>query len=152
MKKLHVVFDNSTLVGAAIRPGSIPDRALSHAILFHRVFLSDRTLDEFSRVLRQSKFDRYVSSNSRAVFLENLQRDSHLFPLSEELIQEVHGICRDSNDDMFLALCLAVRADVLVSSDHDLLILNPWNDILILTPAEFLAQAEGSELRGGESL
>ena len=145
MKKLHVVFDNSTLVGVAIRPGSIPDRALSHAILFHRVFLSDRTFSELNRVLRQSKFDRYGSIHSRVMFLEKLQRDSHLFSLPDELIQEVHGVCRDSSDDMFLALSLAVRADALVSSDHDLLVLTPWRGIPILTPAQFLADPKVSE-------
>jgi predicted nucleic acid-binding protein len=32
------------------------------------------------------------------------------------------------------------QADVLVSSDDDLLVLNPWRGVPVLRPAEFLAR------------
>jgi predicted nucleic acid-binding protein len=35
---------------------------------------------------------------------------------------------------------LAAEADVLVSSDKDLLVLHPWRGIRIVTPAEFLGE------------
>lgn len=47
--------------------------------------------------------------------------------------------CRDPRDNKFLALALTAAAAFLVSSDADLLILHPWHDIPILTPAQFLA-------------
>jgi predicted nucleic acid-binding protein len=71
-----------------------------------------------------------------------LRRDAVQVDLQSELLDEVRGQCRDRNDDVFLAVCRAVKADVLVSSDQDLLIMNPWKGIQILTPAEFLAQVE----------
>jgi predicted nucleic acid-binding protein len=39
---------------------------------------------------------------------------------------------------MYLELAAAVGADVLLSSDADLLILNPWRGIRIISPAEYL--------------
>ena len=47
--------------------------------------------------------------------------------------------CRDAKDNRYLELALAAGADVIVSSDDDLLILEPWRGIRILRPAEFLA-------------
>jgi predicted nucleic acid-binding protein len=46
--------------------------------------------------------------------------------------------CRDPKDNQFLALVLACDADVLVSSDADLLVLHPWQGVPILTPGAFL--------------
>jgi uncharacterized protein len=36
-------------------------------------------------------------------------------------------------------LVLAAEADVLVSSDDDLLMMNPWRGVPVMTAAEFLA-------------
>ena len=44
--------------------------------------------------------------------------------------------CRDATDDKILALVPVCQADALVSSDDDLLVLNPWRGA---RPAEFLA-------------
>jgi predicted nucleic acid-binding protein len=46
--------------------------------------------------------------------------------------------CRDSNDDKFLALALAIKANCIVTGDQDLLVLHPFQGIPILTPADFL--------------
>ena len=57
-------------------------------------------------------------------------------PADEEAL---HSRCREANDDKFLALLRVCEADVLVSSDDDLLVLNPWCRVPVLRPAEFLA-------------
>jgi predicted nucleic acid-binding protein len=46
--------------------------------------------------------------------------------------------CRDQKDNMYLALAAASGATLLVSSDADLLVLDPWRGVRILTPAAFL--------------
>jgi hypothetical protein len=50
--------------------------------------------------------------------------------------------CRDATDNKYLELALAAGADAIVSSDHDLLSLHPWQGILILRPADYLACGE----------
>jgi putative PIN family toxin of toxin-antitoxin system len=140
--RLRIVFDTSTLVGAALRPDSVPERALQRTILFHCLFATAETLGELERVLRLKKFDRFIGMDERLEFAQRLRRDAVQVDLQSELLDEVRGQCRDRNDDVFLAVCRAVKADVLVSSDQDLLIMNPWKGIQILTPAEFLAQVE----------
>jgi len=139
---LRVVIDSSTLVSAALRPDSIPDQVLNRAILFNHLFTSTDTLSELERVLAQKKFDRYISRDLRVDFLRKLRRDSILCMLTSSMLEQTVGICRDRRDNKFLALCLAANADVLVSSDRDLLVLHPWNGIPVLTPAQFLAESE----------
>lgn len=56
--------------------------------------------------------------------------------------QPVEPPCRDPKDDVFLTLALIGDADFMIASDHDLLVLSPWNGIPILTPAQFLADAK----------
>jgi predicted nucleic acid-binding protein len=48
--------------------------------------------------------------------------------------------CRDPRDNQFLALALAAEADIVVSSDEDLLVLHPWRGIPVVTPVEFLSR------------
>ena len=49
--------------------------------------------------------------------------------------------CRDPKDNKYLELALAAKADVIVSSDKDLLVLHPWRDIPVLLPAAYLARS-----------
>ncbi len=53
-----------------------------------------------------------------------------------EVIGSLH-VCRDANDDMVLECAVVAGADVIVSGDKDLLTLNPFEGIRIVSPAEF---------------
>lgn len=66
-----------------------------------------------------------------------------LAPLIEiiEVVQRVQA-SRDPDDDKFLEVAINGRADVVVSGDGDLLALNPFRGIAILTPADYM---EGSK-------
>ena len=52
------------------------------------------------------------------------------------IIEAVSG-CRDPDDDKFLELAVNGRADVIVSGDEDLLALDTFRGIPIITPAAF---------------
>ena len=134
----RVVFDTSTLVSAALRVGSPPHRALAHALQEGEVCVSSATLAELDEVLMRSKFDRYQATETRREFAALLRRRAALFAVSETQVSSVTPACRDPKDNQFLALLQACAADVLISSDADLLVLNPWNGVPILTPAAFL--------------
>jgi len=49
-------------------------------------------------------------------------------------------ICRHSNDNLLLEVCLESNADYLVTGDKDLLILKTFKTTKILTPAQFLGR------------
>jgi putative PIN family toxin of toxin-antitoxin system len=47
---------------------------------------------------------------------------------------------RDPRDDKFLEVAVHGRADLIMTGDADLLAMNPFRGIAILTPAEYLEQ------------
>lgn len=84
------------------------------------------------------KFDRYQPTETRREFAAFLCQRAALFAVSETQVLSVDPACRDPKDNKFLALLQARAADVLISSDGDLLVLHPWNGTSILTPAAFI--------------
>jgi predicted nucleic acid-binding protein len=51
-------------------------------------------------------------------------------------------VCRDPDDDAVLALVLAAQVDFIVSGDNDLLDLQAFESIPIVSPAEALRRVE----------
>lgn len=46
--------------------------------------------------------------------------------------------CRDASDNIILETAIASNAKIIVTNDRDLLILNPFHGISIVTPRQFL--------------
>jgi putative PIN family toxin of toxin-antitoxin system len=131
---LIVVFDTSSLVGAALRPGGVPEIVLLTVIERATLAVSREIVDEYRAVLSRPKFARVLSAERREAILE-------LIEVMTRWVQPVERVtdCRDKKDNMYLELAAAAGASLLVSSDADLLDLDPWRDVRILTPAAFLA-------------
>jgi len=135
----RVVLDTSTLVGAALKPGSVPHQALLVAVASGDVCASVQTWLELEKVMRHRRFDRYLARGVRLEFAAMLRQCMHFFAVTPADEAEVQPPCRDASDNKFLALVQVCQADVLVSSDDDLLVMNPWRGVPVLRPAEFLA-------------
>jgi uncharacterized protein len=54
-------------------------------------------------------------------------------------VTEAIAVCRDPKDDKFLELAVSGQATCILSSDKDLLVLHPFQEIEIVTPADFLS-------------
>jgi putative PIN family toxin of toxin-antitoxin system len=134
-QNLIVVLDASTLVSAALKADSIPERALLRAVNEpNRLLLSREVEEEYREVLFRPKFDRYVSAERR-------QRILDIVVVAAERIEFPAAVreCRDPKDDKYLALAAAGKADVIVSSDvHDLVSMHPWRGVSILSPGAYL--------------
>lgn len=98
---------------------------------------SPATLAELEQVLMRDKFDRYLDRETRGDFLILYRSHVRLFPVSEAEEMALSQPCRDPLDNKFLALALYCSVDALVSSDDDLLTLNPYQGIPILTPKQY---------------
>ena len=88
---------------------------------------------ELADVLSRRKLDRYVSLENRKQFIRELRRVAELIPIIQ-IVRE----CRDPRDDKFLEVALNGRADLIVTGDQDLIAINPWREIEIVSPAEYL--------------
>ena len=94
---------------------------------------SDATLLELVEVMSRARFDRYIDPGIR-------QRLVAEFAYACETIEIVAPIraCRDPKDDKFLEVAVHGRAELIVTGDEDLVALNPFRGIAILTPAQYL--------------
>jgi uncharacterized protein len=61
----------------------------------------------------------------------------HKFVFDVDVIDEIRER-RDPNDDKFLELAAGGSAACLVTGDEDLLVLNPFRGISVMTTAQFL--------------
>lgn len=97
------------------------------------ILFSASTLRELQEVLWRKKFDQYLTVEERKEFITN-------FVLHGTPVEPVEKIteCRDPKDNKFLELAVSGNADFIISGDEDLLVLNPFRDIPILTPHEFI--------------
>jgi putative PIN family toxin of toxin-antitoxin system len=144
----RLVFDTSSLIGAMLQPViSVPYRALALALNTSSLCVSPVTLQELERVVRRSKFDRYLPLEDRLEFLDLIRRAAESFDVSQADEEGLVPACRDPKDNKFLALAAACEAAALVSSDDDLLVLDPWRGIRILRPAAWLAERGEQEVQ-----
>ena len=134
----RVVIDTSTLIGAVLRPNSVPRQAFLAAVRLYELCVSQATLAELREVMQRPKFDRYAPLHERLDFCVLVSERARQWDVDTTSEQVADGACRDVKDTKFLALSLACQAVALVSSDADLLVLHPWNGVSILTPAAFL--------------
>jgi uncharacterized protein len=132
-----IVFDASTIIGAALKAGSIPERAILRAEEIEVFALSAAVDAEIAEVLGRPKFARAISLARRTQFLETLRSSAIWFEPTISVRD-----CRDAKDDKYLELALAAGAETIVSSDDDLRVLHPWRGVAILSPGDFLARAD----------
>ncbi len=128
-------FDTNVVVSALLFSRSKPARAFFAALDEGEVLVSADVIKELNDVLGREKFERYVSEEERTRFLRSLLREASLIEPEEEI-----QACRDPKDDKYLELAVSGGADYIVSGDDDMLALNPFRGIPILTPDEFLSR------------
>jgi putative PIN family toxin of toxin-antitoxin system len=130
----NVVIDASTVVSAALKPHSAPRRAVALARIHDVICISAAIEDEIREVLARPKFARFISAAQRDELL-NLLLVGALRVEPGERVDD----CRDEKDNRYLELAAAAGASFIVSGDRDLLDLEPWRGIRIITPAAYVA-------------
>ena len=133
-----IVLDASTIISAGMGRGSVPDRAVRHALASDQVAMSEQVMAELLDVFARPRLARFVQPKLRDEVLFLLDTFGVYFAPSERVTN-----CRDPKDNMYLELALAAGAAMIVSSDSDLLVLHPWRSVRVLRPAQYLAEVEG---------
>lgn len=128
----RVVFDTSTLIGALLFPHSDHAQTFRRIVAQHQPVASAETLHELSDVAVRAKFDRYRAIAERVEFVK---RYGDI--VERVTVTETVNDCRDVKDNKFLALALAASATAIISSDDDLLVLNPYRGIEVVEMAAF---------------
>ena len=130
---MEFILDTNILISAALFKNSVPDRSFRKALLNGNILLSGNTLAEITKNLNKSKLDKYITAKDKLVFLNRIVTNA-------KFVEVIHTIneCRDPKDNMFLELALSGNADLIISGDNDLLILNPFRGIPVISPREFI--------------
>jgi len=129
-----IIFDASAVVSAALRAGSLPERALLHAEATDLFALSPEVDAEIAAVLARPRFAAAITPARRDRVLAALRAQAIWFAPTERVTD-----CRDAKDNKYLELALAAGAPRIITGDADLLVLDPWRSCRILRPADYLA-------------
>lgn len=127
------VFDTNVLVSALLFPKSSAGLAVEKGFLRGTILVSADVLEELSRVLDKKRFDKYLPISMRQAFFLQYETLAEFIDVTETI-----PLCRDSSDDKFIALAITGKADVIITGDTDLLVLHPFKNIRIITPAQFV--------------
>lgn len=149
---LRLVLDTNILVACALMgmgmDMGVPRRnlamrdTLATAREKGRLFGSTDTLAELRTVLSRADFDRYCGMAERQRFLEAVDAETvRVAPAP------IGRLCRDPEDDMFLAVAAAADADFLVTVDRQLLSVRAVGRCRVLRPERFL-EAAGQGVAG----
>ena len=126
---MTVVLDSNVLFSALISNGLCSD-IFRATVKLRALASSAPLLEEFEGIIAR----KLTPTPHSKLFLAGLRKHTRLFDPSP-LPQPV---CRDPDDDVVLATALAARADIIVTGDDDLLVLEKFQGIRILSPRQFL--------------
>jgi|SRR5271157_531826 len=140
---LRVVIDTNVFVSSLISKKGAP-AVLTQAWSEHLFDLvtSEAMIAEVKRVLSEHRLKQAfnISNENIARLVELLRKNSILVPGSAAVAGTIPS---DPSDEMFLAAALDGNADVIVSGDKDLLEIESFRGIAIMTPRQFLDQIRG---------
>lgn len=83
----------------------------------------------------RGKFEKYLEEGEREGFEDLLYREARFVKVTETV-----QASRDPDDDKFLELAIAGGAEIIISGDKDLLLLDPFRDIRIVRPIVFVEE------------
>jgi putative PIN family toxin of toxin-antitoxin system len=135
MTRERVVIDTKVLISSLLFSASTPARAVDKAVTRAELVATTETLRELIGKLHSPKFDQYVRRERRDALVERVASLVEII----DILQPIRA-SRDPKDDKFLEAAVNGRADVIVTGDRDLLDLNPFRGIAIVTPADYLAR------------
>lgn len=149
---LRVVFDINVFIDAVLRDDStfplfeeVPPKTSNPALNAlslafdadnFALYLSPHIIRNFSEILTKQG----VQPVNAAAYVEAIAEIVHFSGGAiVEPLRQINDVV-DFEDNLILDLVKSVDALILVTSDRDLLTLNPWRHRLVLRPADFVAK------------
>ena len=128
---LRVVIDTNIWISFLIGKSLI---GLSQVIISSQIIVlfSDDLFRELVEVLNRPKFKKYFSESAIKDLVTLLYEKVELIDVTSHFDD-----CRDAKDNFLLDLAVSGHANYLVTSDADLLILNPFHSVEIISYQDF---------------
>lgn len=131
---MRIVIDTNVLISGIIFGGK-PSKIIE--LLFGKkisIFASPEMVDEYKRIYGELG-ERYAKKTHNE--LNEIINSMNILPSHSHI-----EACRDPDDNKFIECAIDNRCIYIVSGDKDLLVLEQYEDIGILTVSEFLEQYE----------
>jgi uncharacterized protein len=131
---MKIVIDTNVWISLAIGSKSVTEdliKILENSAI--EIVVSEELLDEITVTLSKPKLRKYLTHERVSILFSILNNDC----LLEKSIL-TRKFCRDPKDDFLLNLALQSSSEYLITGDSDLLILNPIDNLQILSIKEFL--------------
>lgn len=132
---MRVLFDTVVLVRGLINPGSPWGRLLFEQASGYTWIVSPSVVDEYLEVLRRPSLVRKyrdVETRNLAALLDLIATAVVVQPTA------IPAVCRDPEDDKFLAAAKAGSARFIVTEDADLLDIGIYEETKIISAEAFL--------------
>ena len=130
LRPLKAVIDTNIFISAYL--GSANCLGILDAFKKNRFILTAPLKNEIRTVLKRPELTG-LSDREVDIFFKINEPNT----MTVETITSI-TICRDPQDNKILEAAAAARADIIVTGDKDLLTLNSFHVIPIVTPKEFL--------------
>lgn len=132
-----IVIDSSVWISALQFDGT-PWFAIQKALNSGQFAVCDQIVDEIIRTLTEKM--RWELKRIR----EDLA--SHFKDAVRVVIYgNIREVCRDPHDDAIIECAVNSHANLIISGDKDLLVLEKYKSIRIVTPAQYIATADNGE-------
>jgi putative PIN family toxin of toxin-antitoxin system len=145
---IRAVLDTNVIVSAILRPG-VPSRVYRAAVTRQFASLTTETLVlELIDVMGRAKFSDVLAAAGYTI--DSLAAEYRTLSEFVEPAAIPQDAVRDLDDVALLACAVGGKADYLISGDKDLLILSKYDEVSIVTPAQFLVYLTENEPPGGK--
>ena len=126
---MRILFDTNVLIASLIASG-VCHELLEQSFVNHTIVISDFILDELKeKLVNKFKYSTDTADQAVALFRSRMERVEPAILASP--------VSRDPDDDNILAAALTGNCDIIITGDKDLLVLNPFGNIQILSPRTF---------------
>jgi uncharacterized protein len=128
----YIVIDTNVLISAGLLPESKTAQVLILAVSHFVIAQNTETWLELETRIGRKKFDRYFGDTGRQRHLIEIAKYMKHIPQVSDV-----AVSRDASDDKFVSLAIDAGAKIIISGDPDLKVIKQYEDIEILSPAQF---------------
>jgi putative PIN family toxin of toxin-antitoxin system len=133
---VRAVVDTSVLLRYLIKPSAAVRTLIEEVWLGNRFVMvtAEALLNELTDVLDRDYIRKLVALEKGEVLLNAIQANAEMVMLPDE----IPPYTRDAKDDKFVACAIVGRADAIVTTDEDILVLGTIDRIETVTPHQFV--------------
>jgi putative PIN family toxin of toxin-antitoxin system len=126
---VKVLLDTNVLVAAFVAHGTCHE-VFEHCLQHHQIVTTEKLISEFRRVLADKMGFPRRDVREAAALVRSVARVVEPAELEQR-------VCRDADDDEVLAAALGDEVACVVTGDRDLLVLEVFRGIPLLSPDRF---------------